>query len=309
MQTNVKTNKVPQNQALQNKAILVIGKSGQVGQALGDLLIGMNATFIDREEADFMKPEKVVEFIATFRPDVVINTSAYTAVDKAEAEPEAADLVNHQTPAAIARWVKSEQKTLVHYSTDYVFDGSGSEPRSETAPTGPLSVYGQTKLAGDQAILQSGAKALILRTSWVYSHVGHNFLKTMLRLGAEREELSIVNDQIGSPTYAPDLAAMTLKMLGHPHLSEIFGGHVYNVCGTDYCSWAQFAGEIFRLAPRYGYHLKVKSVQPIATLAYPTPAKRPLNSRLSQEKLLTDFGLLMPSWRDSLERALERLAL
>lgn len=283
-------------------SILVLGKNGQVAQALNQLL-GESARFADRNEANFMQPTQVVEFIARCNPDVIINTSAYTAVDKAEIESEAADLVNHQTPSAIALWATTNKKTLIHYSTDYVFDGSGNVPRSETSDPNPLSVYGRTKLLGDQAILACGARALILRTSWVYSHVGTNFFRTMLRLGSEREELSIVNDQIGSPTYAPDLAALTLQMLRHPRFAQRTGGEIYNVCGQGCCSWYEFALEIFKLAPDFGHSLKVKTVKPIPSSEYPTPAKRPLNSRLFQEKLYHDFGLLMPSWRDALARA------
>ncbi len=284
------------------KSILVLGKNGQVARALQDLL-GDKATYADRHEANFLDPESVLAFLKMINPDIVINTSAFTAVDKAESEPETADLVNHQTLRAIAQWISVNNKTLVHYSTDYVFDGTGSAPRTESAKTNPLSTYGRTKLLGDQAILESGARALILRTSWVYSHEGANFFLTMLRLGAEREELSIVSDQVGSPTYAPDLASMTLKMLEHPRLLQQNGGEIYNVCGQGYCSWFEFASEIFRLAPEFSKILKVKTVKPITSTQYPTPAKRPLNSRLSQEKLQRDFGLTMPEWKGALVRA------
>ncbi len=282
--------------------ILVLGKNGQVAQGLASIL-GAEAIFLDRTNASFLNPQQVLELVASHNPDVVINTAAYTAVDKAESEPDEADLVNHQTPSILAKWVSENKKTLVHYSTDYVFDGSGAAPRAEEAPTNPLSVYGSTKLKGDQSILESGAKALILRTSWVYSHVGHNFFRTMLRLGSEREELSIVSDQVGSPTYAPDLAAMTLKMLNHPRFKSQVGGQIYNACGRGYCSWYEFAQEIFKQAPEYGYSLKVKNVKPITSEQYPTPAKRPKNSRLNQEKLARDFDLQMPKWQESLAQA------
>ena len=284
------------------KTIIVFGKSGQVALALKDL-IGKNAEFFDRESADFSKPSKVIDLLKNRMPDVIINASAYTAVDKAESEPEACDLVNHQTPAAIARWVAQNNKVLIHYSSDYVFDGSGVEPRDEDAATGPLSVYGRTKLAGDLAIVGSGAKALILRTSWVYSHVGYNFFKTMLRLGSDREELSIVADQVGSPTYAPALAEITLQMLNSQPFEKQQGCEIYNVCGRGFCSWYDFANEIFRRARELGYPLKIDNLKRITTSEYPTPAQRPLNSRLSQKKLKRDFGLEMPYWQASLDAA------
>lgn len=289
-----------------NPSILVLGRQGQVAQALHSLL-GDRARFTDREETNFLEPKAVVAYIDKLNPDIIINTSAYTAVDKAESEPQACDLVNHQTPAAIAEWVAKHSKVLVHYSTDYVFDGSGEAPRTEEASTGPLSVYGHTKLAGDLAVVNSGAKALILRTSWVYSHGGANFFKTMLRLGAEREALSIVSDQVGSPTYAPALAEITLKMLESPRLLAQRGCEIYNVCGGGYCSWYEFATEIFRLVPEFGHSLKVNTVKPIPSSDYPTPAKRPLNSRLSPAKLKRDLGLEMPLWQESLRVAFKNL--
>lgn len=289
-----------------NPKILVLGRQGQVAQALKDLL-GDRAHFTDREEVNFLEPKAVVTYLETFQPELIINTSAYTAVDKAEAEIDACDLVNHQTPAAIAEWVARNNKALAHYSSDYVFDGSGSEPRTEESMTGPLSVYGSTKLAGDRAIANSGAKAVILRTSWVYSHGGSNFFRTMLRLGAEREALSIVCDQVGSPTYAPALAALTLQLLESPVFKNQKGCEIYNACGTGFCSWYEFAVEIFRRAPEFGYNLKVTTVKPIPSSDYPTPAKRPLNSRLSQAKLKRDFGLEMPTWQESLEVAFKNL--
>lgn len=288
------------------KSILVLGKQGQVAQALRELISNdFNVVFADRKTADFQNPIQTIEFINQLNPDIIINTSAYTAVDKAESEPEIADLLNHQVPAALAKWSASHQKTLVHYSTDYVFDGSGIQAHSEEATTNPVNIYGKTKLAGDQAIIQSGAHALILRTSWIFSHQGQNFFRTMLRLGSERDELSIVNDQIGSPTYAPHLAEITLKMLIHPHFLNQRGPEIYNVCGTGYCSWYDFATEIFRLATQYGCSLKVKSLKAIPSVKFPTPAQRPLNSRLNQNKLKRDFGMAMPRWEDALIQAFD----
>ncbi len=293
--------------------ILVLGKQGQLAQAFQIFFANRNSTdgmvvFTDRTETDFSQPLQVLKFIQDLDPSIIINAAAYTAVDKAEVEPEIADRVNHQTPQVIAQWVSENKKKLIHYSTDYVFDGRGVEPHSEEDSTKTLNLYGQTKLRGDHAILASGAQALILRTSWVYSHVGHNFFRTMLRLGSDREELSIVNDQIGSPTYAPDLAQMTWKMLSHWHLRTQTGTQVYNVCGAGYCSWYDFANEIFQLAPDFGFSMKVKSIKPILSEEYKTPARRPLNSRLSQDKLKADFSFEMPHWKQSLRQAFENLS-
>jgi len=290
------------------KSILVLGKQGQVAQALQGLLKSFDVTFTDHTETDFTQPTQVLKFVDDLKPEIIINTAAYTAVDKAESEPEITDIVNHKTPEALAKWAYSNKKTLVHFSSDYVFDGSGSEPRDEIAVTHPLSVYGRTKLAGDEAILRSGAKGLIIRTSWVYSHSGQNFFRTMLRLGAERDELSIVNDQIGSPTYAPDLAEVTLQLLWNSILKDQAGTQVYNICGVGYCSWYDFATEIFQLAPEFNIALKVKSLKAIPSEAYLTPAKRPLNSRLNQSKLKLDFNLEMPHWKESLKRAFKRVS-
>jgi len=292
---------------MSKKSILVLGQQGQLAQALQNLLNPAEVTFSSRTEADFTDPQQVLKYVEHLNPDIIINASAYTAVDKAELEPEIADLVNHKTPEILAQWVATHNKSLVHYSTDYVFNGSGSDPRTEEALTEPLNIYGHSKLAGDKAILKSGAKALIIRTSWVYSHIGHNFFQTMLRLGAERDELSIVNDQVGSPTYAPELAAMTIKMLNHSHFKNQKGAQIYNVCGASYGSWYEFATEIFRLAPEFDLSLKIKSIKPILSADYSTPAKRPLNSRLNQMKLKMDFSLEMPEWKTSLRKAFENL--
>ena len=303
--------------SLIDSPILVLGHSGQVAQALQTLLRPIDnknlphypaSIFLNREKADFTNPNAVIDQLEKLQPGIIINTVAYTTVDKAESEPQIADLVNHTTPAAIAAWVAQNNKTLVHYSTDYVYEGTGDKPRAEEASTGPLSVYGQTKLAGDVAIQQSGARALILRTSWVYSHQGKNFFRTMLKLGAEREELNIVNDQVGSPTYAPDLAAMTLQILNHTGFQQqLKGTDIYHVCGSGYASWFDFATEIFRLASQFHHPLKVKRIHPILSVQYPTPAQRPLNSRLDQSKLQNNFNLTMPHWKNSLVQAFQNL--
>ena len=244
---------------MENQIILILGKNGQVASALKEIL-GDKAISVDRNEINFLNPTEVVSFITKVNPDIVINTAAYTAVDKAESEPNEAELINHQTPSAIAQWIATNNKLLVHYSTDYVYEGSGSLPHSEFDNTLPLSCYARTKLAGDNEILKSGARALILRTSWVYSHIGKNFFLTMLKLGSERENLSIVCDQIGSPTYAPDLAELTIKILNHPNIKNHNGAKLYNVCGTGYCSWFEFAEEIFRIAPEFSLPIKINTI-------------------------------------------------
>lgn len=285
-----------------DKKILVFGYHGQVASALREIW-GSNAHFAGQKEVDFTKSDLVLEYIKKFSPDIIVNASAYTAVDKAEAEVELAKRINHLTPYEISKWVAQNNKSLIHYSTDYVFDGSGNQARNESDATNPLSVYGKTKLEGDNSIMESGARAVILRTSWVYSYIGSNFFRTMLRLGSEKEKLSIVSDQIGSPTYAPDLALITTQILQHSQFIKQSGGEIFNAKGTGFCSWYEFASEIFRLAPEFAINIKVKELVPITSKEYPTPAQRPHNSRLSDEKLYSVFGLRFPSWQDALYRA------
>lgn len=278
--------------------LLVFGQTGQVAQELARL--ASDALFLDRQEADFADPGSLAALVEKHRPHVVINAAAYTAVDRAETEHDTAKAVNADSPGAIARVAAQAHIPFLHISTDYVFDGSGNAPRAEDAPTHPLGVYGATKLAGEDAIAMAGGRWVILRTSWVFSSHGANFVKTMLRLGAERDELSVVGDQIGGPTAAAAIARALLVMaerLQHPESPT----GIYHFSGAPDVSWADFAREIFRQA---GLPCKVRD---IPTAEYPTPARRPHNSRLDCAKLARDFGIERPDWRLGLAEVIEEL--
>ncbi|MDO5657610.1 MAG: dTDP-4-dehydrorhamnose reductase [Paracoccus sp. (in: a-proteobacteria)] len=277
--------------------VLVFGQTGQVARELARL--APEAHFAGREAADLSQPEACADLIRQMRPQAVINAAAYTAVDRAEGEAELAALINRDAPAAMAAACAELGIPFVHISTDYVFDGSGERPRAEDAPTGPLGVYGATKLAGEAAIAATGARAAVLRTSWVFSAHGHNFVKTMLRLGAEREALSIVADQIGGPTPACAIAEACLTITAA--LQTGAPGGIYHFSGAPSVSWAGFAREIFVQA---GLDCAVTQ---IATADYPTPARRPLNSRLDCGRIARDFGIAQPDWRAALRDVLYEL--
>lgn len=286
--------------------ILLLGKGGQVGWELQRSLAPLGRmTAHDVDTADFSKPELVAQLVASLRPDVIVNAAAHTAVDKAEAEPDLARAINAHTPGAIAAEAAKLGALLVHYSTDYVFDGSGDAPRDESAPTAPLSVYGRTKLEGEQAIQASGCTHLILRTSWVYAARGGNFAKTMLRLAGEREALNVINDQVGTPTSAELLADVTAHAiraaLADPSLSGL-----YHLVAGGQTTWFDYARHVIEWARAHGHAVKVEpqAIQPIATSAYPTPAQRPLNSRLNTGKLQQAFSLNLPDWQPGVERML-----
>ena len=238
-------------------------------------------------------------------PQVIVNAAAYTAVDKAESEPDQARAINAVAPGVLARWAAAQDATLVHYSTDYVFDGSGDQPRAEDAPTGPLSVYGRTKLEGEQLIRQSGCRHLILRTSWVYAARGGNFARTMLKLAAEREELKVIDDQIGAPTGADLLADVTAHMLRTLQHHSAYAG-TYHCAAAGQTSWHGYARHVIEWARAHGHPVKVapEAIRPIPTAEYPTPARRPLNSRLDTTKLRHAFGLRLPPWQQGVERML-----
>jgi len=263
-------------------------------------------TVIGRAGLDFSDSHAVRETVRASRPEFVLNAAAYTAVDRAEQEPELARQVNAVAPGVIAEEVAKTNGWLIHYSTDYVFDGSGDQPRLETDPTGPLGVYGQTKLEGELAIAATGCKHVILRTSWVYAVEGKNFLHTMLRLGRERERLSIVDDQIGAPTSAEAITEASRAVLRKLSQSSSVGaeklglhtsGVFHLTCGGA-TSWCGFAKEIFRL---FAAQQKPPELVPIPTEAYPTPARRPKNSRLCCDKFVGRFGYEMPQWEAALD--------
>ena len=260
---------------------------------------GVTVHCLGRAEADLTDSDACAARIAATEADAIINAAAYTAVDKAEAEPALAHRINAEAPGAMARAAAARGLPFVHISTDYVFDGSGTAPRAPDAPTGPLNVYGRTKLAGEEAVRASGARHVILRTSWVFSAHGGNFVKTMLRLGRERNRLTIVADQIGGPTPAAAIADACLTCAGA--LREGADGGIYHFAGTPDTSWAGFAREIFAQS---GLSTEVAD---IPTADYPTPAARPLNSRLDCASLARDFGITRPDWRAGLEDVLAEL--
>jgi dTDP-4-dehydrorhamnose reductase len=291
--------------------ILLFGKNGQVGWELQRALAPLGTVIaLDRHSRDYggdlQDLAGIAASIDAIAPDVIVNAAAYTAVDKAETEPDLADCINHQAVAVMAQAAKRTSALLVHYSTDYVFDGSGQELWVETDATAPLSVYGQTKWAGEQAIINSGCAHLIFRTSWVYAARGNNFAKTMLRLAAEREALNVISDQIGAPTGADliaDISAHAIRItLQNPRLAG-----VYHLAAQGETSWHGYAEWVVATASAQGRALKVRTINPIPTTQYPTPATRPLNSRLDAEKLRRNFGLVLPQWQDGVKRMLDEI--
>lgn len=280
--------------------VLVFGKTGQLGTELqrraGDVVLDVR----DEVEGDFTQPDACARIVADSDAEAVIIAAAYTAVDKAESDEDLARMINATAPGAIARAAAARRMPLVHVSTDYVFDGAGEQPFSVDMPTGPLGAYGRTKLAGEIAVRDAGGVHAILRTSWVVSAHGHNFIKTMLRLGAERDRLTIVADQVGGPTPAAALADACLAVSGRLVRDPSVVG-TYHVTGGPDVSWADFAREIFRLS---GINCAVVD---IPTSDYPTPARRPLNSRLDNSLTEAVFGLPRPDWRAGLRDILQDL--
>lgn len=287
--------------------ILLTGKNGQVGWELQRTLLplGRVAAFGHRE-LDLADAAAVRRKLEALRPDVIVNAAAYTAVDKAESEPELAHAINAAAPALLAQEAAKCGALLIHYSTDYVYDGAKTSPYVEYDPTKPLGAYGRSKLAGEAGIRAAGCDHLIFRTSWVYASRGANFLRTILRLAAEREELRIVADQVGAPTWARLIAEATahaLRQAMQERRSGNFESGLFHLAAAGETSWHGFAGAI--LAGRSG--LRVKAVTPIATAEYPLPAPRPANSRLNTDAFRARFGLALPGWQDCLQLCLEEL--
>ena len=294
--------------------ILLLGKGGQVGwelqrslSILGDV-VACDFDSAGELKADFSDPESLVPLIRSVRPDAIVNSAAHTAVDKAESEPDLARAINALAPGVIAREAAALGACLVHYSTDYVYDGSGDHVRDETAATAPLSVYGRTKLEGEKLIRDSGCSHLILRTSWVYAARGGNFARTMLRLAAEREELKVIADQIGAPTGADLLADVTALALPRLRQQPALGG-VYHCVAGGQISWHGYAQLVIEWARSKGHAVQVAPDQVLAipTSAYPTPAQRPLNSRLNTDKLQSTFGITLPPWQLGVQRMLSEV--
>ncbi len=294
--------------------VLLLGANGQVGwelqRALAPLgeLVACDFDTPAPHTADFSRPEQLAALVQAVQPGLIVNAAAHTAVDKAESEPELARTLNATAPGILAEQARAMGALLVHYSTDYVFDGSGSSPRDETAATGPLSVYGRTKLEGEQAIQASGCRHLILRTSWVYAARGGNFARTMLRLAQERSELKVIADQIGAPTGADLLADVTAHAVRAIQRDAAPCG-LYHCTAAGQTSWHGYAQLVIEHARQAGLPLRVEpgAVRAIATSEYPTPAQRPLNSRLNCHKLIHAFGLRLPPWEHGVRRMLTEI--
>ena len=290
--------------------ILLLGKGGQVGWELQrSLAVLGNVTALDFDSpehcGDFSNPQGVAETVRALRPQVIVNAAAHTAVDKAESEPELARLLNATTPGVLAEEAARLGAWLVHYSTDYVFDGSGERPWVEDDAPAPLSVYGATKLEGEQLIRQAGCQHLILRTSWVYAARGGNFAKTMLRLAQERERLTVIDDQWGAPTSAELLADVTAHAL-RQLLKRPEDGGLYHCVAAGETTWHSYAKYVLEHARQAQAAIKIKAteVAPVPTSAFPTPARRPHNSRLNTTRLQTTFGLTLPPWQQGVARML-----
>ncbi|MBX9710869.1 MAG: dTDP-4-dehydrorhamnose reductase [Xanthobacteraceae bacterium] len=290
--------------------ILVIGNSGQVARSLREAAALREDIVLDsssQPEVDVLEPSSIEARLARFRPDVVINPAAYTAVDRAETEPGKAFAINRDGARSVAAAAANLGLPIIHLSTDYVFDGTKETPYAEGDAVNPQSVYGRSKLEGERAVMQVNPRHIVLRTSWVYAPFGSNFVRTMLRLAGERSRLSVVDDQFGCPTYAPDIAdailAIAVKVAGG---QTAYAG-VTHLAGPDALTWCGFARSIFQgVAERGGRSI---AVDPITTADYPTLAVRPANSRLSTDRLASLFGVTLPAMKNSLAKCLDRLML
>ncbi|MCH9406146.1 dTDP-4-dehydrorhamnose reductase [Pantoea agglomerans] len=288
--------------------ILLFGKNGQVGWELQRALAPLGKlTVVDRQSTDycgdFENPAGIAETVRKLRPAVIVNATAYTAVDKAESEQDKARLVNATSIDALAQAAEEIGAWLVHYSTDYVFDGSGDKPWSEDDATAPLNIYGQTKLEGEEAIVSNMTKYLIFRTSWVYAAKGNNFAKTMLKLAKDRESMSVINDQFGAPTGAELIADCTAHAI-RVALNKPTVAGTYHLIAAGETTWHAYASKVIEFAKAQGIELQVQAINAVPTSAFPTPAKRPANSRLNTEKFQQAFGLNLPDWTVGVERML-----
>lgn len=287
--------------------ILLLGKNGQVGWELQRALAPLgDVVALGSLEADFLDPQALAAVVREVAPGVIVNAAAHTAVDRCEAEVGRASAINAEAPAVLAREAAALDALLVHYSSDYVFDGSGTEPWREDDRTGPLNVYGRSKLDGEREILASGCRHLVFRTSWVYAARGANFARTMLRLAAERESLSVVDDQVGAPTGADLIADVTAHALRSALQRPQVSG-VYHLAAAGATSWHGYASHVIAFArQRRGQAIKVtpEAIAAVPSSAFPTPARRPMNSRLNCDKLRRTFGLTLPTWQSGVDRML-----
>ena len=287
--------------------ILLLGKNGQVGWELQRSLaplgevISLDRNGLNQWCGDLSKPDQIYQTIVDIAPNVVVNASAYTAVDLAETEQDMANLINYVAVGKIAEACAQIKALLVHYSTDYVFDGEGTSIFNETDVLKPLNAYGQTKALGEQAIQNAQCNYLIFRTSWVFAQKGKNFLKTMLTLSQQREELSIIDDQIGAPTSAELIADVSAHAIVQTLRDQTKIG-IYHLVASGETSWFEYANYIFEQAKNLGVNLAIQQVNPIPTVAYPTPAKRPHNSRLNNQKIQQAFQIYLPDWKVHVQR-------
>lgn len=287
------------------KNILILGKSGQVGWELQRTLAPLGQIIaIDQDTVDLSKPDAIMQTIRRLRPDIIVNAAAYTAVDKAESEQALAMAINGTAPGVMAEEAKRIGAVLIHYSTDYVFNGKAAKPYKEEDQPQPLNIYGHTKLAGEQAIRSVGGSYIILRTSWVYGMRGKNFLLTMLKLAHEKSQLKVVADQVGAPTWSRMLAQATAHILASCHEGDKWG--LYHLSADGQTSWKEFAQMIFKIASQ-NPEFKAPEVIAIPSSDYPTPAQRPLYSMLCNAKVQEAFSMKMPSWDDALELCMQDL--
>ncbi|MBA4708162.1 dTDP-4-dehydrorhamnose reductase [Aquitalea aquatica] len=291
--------------------ILITGINGQLGFELRRSLAMLGKCIcLDRQQLDLSRPADIAAVLDQYQPDIIVNPAAYTAVDKAESDDELAHAVNAAAPAAMAGWTGAKNALLLHYSTDYVFDGDKAMPYEEDDATSPQSVYGRSKCQGEQAIRASGADHIILRTSWVVGAHGSNFLKTIMRLARERDSLNVVADQIGAPTPAAliaDVTAHIIKQWQTGKDKQLLG--TYHLSSSGSTSWHGYTEYLLALAERYGVALQLKpeNLHAIPSSAYPTPAKRPGNSRLNCSKIEHNFSLTMPAWQDGVEQVFQQI--
>lgn len=290
---------------MSSKKILVTGSNGQLGQSLRKIVKHYNngdVTFVTRAELDLSDVESITRYFQQQQFDIIINCAAYTAVDKAESEPELADKINHLAVERLAEIALQQHAKLIHISTDYVFNGQQYRPYIESDSVAPQSVYGLTKLKGEHALLAAmDSNAVIIRTSWVYSEFGHNFVKTMLKLGLERDSLNVIFDQVGTPTYATDLAQVIMTIIQKDVFQQEFDSEIVHYSNEGVCSWYDFAKTIFELSNT------ACDVDPIETKDYPTPATRPHYSLLNKSKIKQRYELSIPYWKDSLQLCLKVL--
>lgn len=284
--------------------ILIVGKNGQLGRSVCELvrqkISDHNFVFVGRDELDLSQKQSILNYFYHNNFDVVVNCAAYTAVDKAESEMNLANQINHLAVRQMASIVSEQRAKFIHISTDYVFDGRDSRPYIEEDTVNPINVYGETKLAGERAVqMVMPTGAIIIRTSWLYSKYGHNFINTMLKLGREKDELRVVSDQVGAPTYALDLAAVVLMAIGRvSNANQEQKTSIFHYSNEGSCSWYEFAKKAFELK---GIRC---ALLPITSNQYPTPAKRPTNTLMNKEKIKKEFNLNIPCWQESLTRYL-----